>query len=157
MHTNALKRYNNTNAKNMSATAWVISILYLVGIGGALAGFGYWGITRHDEDKIWRVIISFLGLMLFGTIFWLSYWLGTYNAAWIGFLTTPAVYTWLYLVFSRRTPATLDRIVFAAFGTVVLLMVFYGGYSSGQNGWWGMAIPFYLVAFGAVYARLIPD
>lgn len=141
----------------MSATAWVITIFYILGVGFVLGGFAYWTLTRHSEDAIWQWIFSSLAMLLFGTIFWLSYWLGVNDASWIAYLAFPAVYAWLYVVFSTRSPALLDRVVFAAFGTVVVAMVFYGGFSAGQRGWWGMAIPFYFVAFGTAHSLIVPD
>lgn len=140
----------------MNPVAIIITLFLSIDIVGLIIGLSYWGITRHKEDQIWRVIFSFLGLLIFGSIFWISYWIGVNGAFWLGWIAAPVVYAWMYTVFSKRTPATLDRIVFAFFGLLLFVNVFAGGASAGSHGWWGMSIPFLLAAFVVPFALIKP-
>ncbi len=141
----------------MSATAWTITIYYVIVMLGLTIAYSAWWITRKKEDHIWRWIFTCLGGLFFATIFWLSYWLGKLDAAWVVWLAAIACYGWFYIVLSIRTPSNLTRCVFAAFGVFVVGMCSYGGFASGARGWWGMAIPFYFVMLHTIYSLLVPD
>lgn len=140
----------------MSATSWVIWVFYILGFVGLGISFSMWFLTRHHEDDIWRWILSIAGMLLFGTAFWVSYFFGTTSSWWTAIFIIPICYSWLMVVIARRTPAMLDRIVFPAFGTLVIAFVLAGGYGAGLQGWWGMAIAFYFVAFGTCFTLLKP-
>lgn len=141
----------------MGATFWSIFVFCLLFVIGEIAAFSAWGLSREHEDDYWRWIISLAGGAIFVTIFWIGYWLGGNEAWWIGIAAVPAIYIWLYLVFSTRSKKMLDRVVFSFFGCMVIFVIFVGGYNAGLRGWWGMAWPFYLAAVIVPYSVLKPD
>ncbi len=141
----------------MSATALVITIYYFVAGLGLLGAFATWWITRKGEDNIWRWIFSLIGSLVFVTVYWVSYLIGSYEAIPVILFFLAAIYAWLYIVFSARSSSTLDHFVFASFGTMVFGMTMIGGYTAGARGWWAMALPFYVVATYSCYSLLVPD
>ncbi len=141
----------------MNAIAWVIIIYYVLASAGALFNFIKWWTTRKGEDDIWRLIISFLFSIGFATIFWLSYWIGDTGTWPILAIASIATFAWMWVVFSTRAHAKIEVFVFAAFGCMVVAFIGWGGYAAGERGWWGMAIPFYLVSFYAPFSQFVPD
>lgn len=141
----------------MSATAWVIIIYYFVAIIGALFYFVMWWTTRKKEDDIWRMIISFLFSIGFVSAFWFSYWIGSVGAWPVMVIAALATFMWMWIVFSTRAHAFIEKFVFAAFGCMVIAAIGWGAYVAGANGWWGMALAFYPLSFYAPYSEFVPD
>ena len=141
----------------MNATALTITIFYLLVFGGLIIAYSAWWITRKKEDHIWRWIFTFLGGMIFATFFWVAYFLGAHGAAWLVWLLLFGCMAWFYIVLSVRTKSNMTRSVFAFFGAVVVGMCAYGGYTSGVRGWWGMAIPYYVVVLHTIYSLIATE
>ncbi len=141
----------------MSATALTITFYYGLMIFTGLIFFSFWLITRKDEDKIWRWILSIIGSMVFCTMYWLAYWFATLDMVALVYLTLAGVLGWLWNFFSHSTDSVLDKSVFCAFGAISFGMVMAGAYSAGTRGWWWMAIPFYCLSFYMLYHMFEPD
>lgn len=141
----------------MSATALTIGIYYALMITSGILWFSYWLITRKNEDKIWRWILSTIGSLIFSTIYWLAYWFGTFEGWQLNFVLMIGILAWMWIFFSHSTTSVLDKVVFCAFGAISFGMVMAGGYSAGARGWWGMAIPFYFVGFYMLFHMFEPD
>ncbi len=141
----------------MSALALVVTIYYVV-IGLALILlFGFWMITRKKEDDIWRWILSLIGGLIFSTVFWIAYWLGSHGAWQLIPLFVVGIIIWLWIFFSHSTQSKLDKSVFAAFGVIALGMIMFGGYTSGGRDWWFMSIPLYIIGIQMLHHMFVPD
>lgn len=138
----------------MNATVLVISIYYILVVLGLIIAYSAWWVTRKKEDHIWRLIFTCLGGLIFATTFWFAYFLGAHNVPVLAWLMLVGTFVWFYIVLSTRTNSNLTRSVFAFFGTFVVAMTVYGGFSAGTRGWWGMAIPFYGATLWTVYSLL---
>lgn len=141
----------------MSATALVVSIYYALTSLALVLFFSYWMITRKKEDDIWRWIISLIGSLIFSTVFWISYWLGTHQAWQLIPLFEIGLIAWLWIFFSHSTKSALDKSIFAAFGAIAFGMIMFGGYTAGGRGWWAMVLPFYYICLQMLHHMFEPD
>ncbi len=141
----------------MSATALTISIYYALTSLALILLFAFWFVTRKKEDDIWRWILSIIGSLVFTTIFWISYWIGTFGAWQLILVFIVGVIVWLWLFFSHSSKEVLDKVVFSTFGAISMGMIMFGGYTAGERGWWAMAIPFYFVGLQMLHHMFEPD
>ncbi len=86
----------------MSATALTISIYYALTSLALILLFAWWFVTRKKEDDIWRWILSLIGSLVFSTVFWISYWLGTKGAWQLIPVFVIGVIAWLWIFFSHQ-------------------------------------------------------
>lgn len=141
----------------MSVIGWLLTIYYSVTLVALAFTFGLWFTTKKNEDKIWRVIFSLIFSIVFTSVFWLTYWFGTTNAWPLVWLSGIIAFVWLFVVFGTRAENFLYQTVFSLFGMMVISMVAIGGFTAGERGWWGMALPLYVVSFVVPYSLLVPD
>lgn len=141
----------------MSATAITIVIYYAVTILALILVFAFWFVTRKKEDDLWRWILSLIGSIIFSTVFWISYWIGSFGAWELMPVFVIGVIAWLWTFFSHSTKSKFDKTVFSIFGAISLGMIMFGGYTSGARGWWFMAIPLYVAGLQMLYHMFHPD
>lgn len=141
----------------MSVVSWLLTIYYSVTLVALVFTFGLWFTTKKNEDVIWRFIFGFIFSLIFVSVFWLTYWFGTTGAWPLVWLSGIVAFVWLFVVFGTRSESFLYQVVFSLFGMMVISMIAIGGYTAGERGWWGMAIPLYVLSFVVPYSLLVPD